>query len=199
MKYKLTGILVIGIILFKVSFAASEMVTSDLVALYNKAATVIGSDERKMLATGDLRFIVWKTNVTQELILVPVSELLKTREHHISSVLGYSLTEKKMSSTKIYQCSWREMRRPAHFDVRELKGGPANQIDGQRLIHYQSEAVDVAHTIGGQKILYECGAGMNLPNGLQEMPSAQMVSNFQTLVNTEASRHRDTTLARSQD
>lgn len=199
MKHKLTGILVFGISLFKVSFAASEMVAGDLVDLYNKAATVIGANERKMLATGDLRFIVWKANATQELMLVPVMELHKNREHHISSFLGYSLTEKKMSSTKIYQCSWREVRRPGYFDVSELKGGPARNADGQKLIYHQGEAVHVTHTIGDQKILYECGTAMNLPNGLEEMPSAQMVRNFQTLVNAEASRHRETNLARSQD
>jgi len=119
MKRHLIGAAVMLMILCEVSFVGSEMLSNDLADLYNNAKEVLGSKEKTIIANGYLRVIVWRSQVTQELMIMSITGLRANPEYVMSSFPAYSLSQNGIFSTRMYQCSWREVRAKIFYECGE--------------------------------------------------------------------------------
>ena len=124
MKRSLIGIVLILVMLCKVSVAISEMLSSDVAELYNGAKDLLGSKEKTILANGYLRIIVWRSPATQELMVMSITGLRANPEHVMSSFPAYSISENGISSTRMFQCSWREVGKKIIYECGEVMKYP---------------------------------------------------------------------------
>lgn len=107
----------------------------DITDLFKVAHEMLGAKDKTILTSGALRLVLWKSDFTQELMLMPITGLHNTPENFISSFLAYSFSDKGIYSTKIFQCSWREVSRTVVYECGEslkfpigIRGLPPDQL-----------------------------------------------------------------------
>ena len=88
--------------------AVREALADDVSELYKTANQLLGSKDKTVLASGALRWVVWKSELPKELMLMSITGLRNNPENLMSSYPAYSMNEKGIFITRIYQCSWRE-------------------------------------------------------------------------------------------
>lgn len=117
----LTGL----IILSNSSLVTSDDRASELANAYQVAKGLIGTKTKTMLASGSDRIIVAKTESADELVLIPITGLRGNPENFMSSFPGYSLSEKGIYSTRVYQCSWSDIQNKVVYECGESMKLPA--------------------------------------------------------------------------
>ena len=103
---------------------ATEASGSDLSDLYNRTKDTLGSKDKIVLASGSSRLIVWKSESPNELMLMSITGLYRNPENFSSSFMAYSLNDKEMFSSKIYQCNWREENKKVVYECGEAMKFP---------------------------------------------------------------------------
>lgn len=106
-------------------FAVSEVLSGDVGDLYNTASQLLGSKDKTVLASGAQRLVVWKSALPKELMLMSITGLRSNPENSISSYPAYSMNEKDIFITKIYQCSWRTENKNIIYECGESMKFPA--------------------------------------------------------------------------
>jgi hypothetical protein len=105
--------------------AASEVLPDDISDLYKTANQLLGSKDKTVLASGALRLVLWKSELPKELMLISITGLRNNPENLMSSYPAYSMNEKDIFITKIYQCSWREERKNIVYECGETMKFPS--------------------------------------------------------------------------
>jgi hypothetical protein len=124
MKRILIGMAMALAIVFQ-GLGVSEVLSDDVSDLYKTASQLLGSKDKTILASGALRLIVWKSELPKELMLMSITGLRNNPENLMSSYPAYSMNEKDIFITKIYQCSWREDKKNIVYECGESMKFPS--------------------------------------------------------------------------
>lgn len=84
--------------------------------LYRQATKVLGSRENMLLVSGQSRVVLWKSHGPGEILVMGISELRKYPENVFFSFPAYSVSTKRVSSNRTYQCSWRRDSRTIVYE-----------------------------------------------------------------------------------
>lgn len=105
--------------IFTVSLSARDIRADDVSDLYRVAKQLLGSKDQTILASGHRRLIVSKSADPEELVLLSITDLRANPENVLSSFPAYSLSEKRIYSTKLYHCSWRDINKKIIYECGE--------------------------------------------------------------------------------
>ena len=108
MKRSACSLAVVTLVFFTCFASVTASLANDIDELYKSTNDILGAKEKTILASGHLRLVVWKSQIPQELMLLPITDLRANPENRFSSFLAYTMSDKGIFSTRVYQCSWRE-------------------------------------------------------------------------------------------
>jgi hypothetical protein len=85
--------------------------------LYTSAKQLLGTKEKVLVGKESKQMMVWKSG--DGVVVVPITGLRNNPQEQIYSFTGYALTSQGDATTKVYQCSWREVQRKAVYECGE--------------------------------------------------------------------------------
>lgn len=155
MRKTLTTIVVGLMILSNASLGLAQQSSQDLAGLYQVAKELMGSNEKTLIVSESHRLVVSKTGAAGEITLIPITGLRNKTENRMSSFPGYSLSEKGILSTRVYQCSWSDVQHKVVYECGETMKLPAGlrEAVSDESIHELRSVISAAASRGNQTSL----------------------------------------------